>query len=134
MSSAVYDALIALEPADREAESKGDDRATDRIASAKHGLLLLFDGLNSEPAIRKFIALSHFDLGTHSSETFDCVAIRKRRAIRPIVEQELTKPTDPCTPEFGKDNPICLSPEQTTSRLRSLLYMIDNKEECPLER
>lgn len=134
LGDVAYDALIALAPADREAESKGDDRAADRIASATHGLLLLFEDLNSEPAMRKLIALSHFDLGTHPSETFDCIVIRKRPAIRPIVEQELRKPAEPCTPEFGTGSPICLSPEQTSSRLRSLLHMIDNKEECALPR
>lgn len=130
IADVAYGALIALEPADREAESKGDDRAADRIASATQGLLLLFEDLNSEPAMRKLIALIHFDLGTHASETFDCIAIRKRPAIRSIIEEELRNPTDPCTPEFGTGSPICLSPEQTSSRLRSLLHMIDNKEEC----
>ena len=97
--------------------------------------MLLFDDQNSEAAMRKLVALGHFDFGAASSVIYECVVVRKGRAITPILEQELRKENfAPCLAAFGEGSSLCPSNLQTSKRLRTLLQRIEADEPCTIVR
>jgi hypothetical protein len=134
VSDVAYNALVALGPPLREAESKGNSREGDRIASAVQGLLELFDDQTSKAALRKLVALSYFDFGTASSEIYECVVVRKGRAIVPIIKDAIRRDFNPCFAEFGQESPLCSPETKDSKRLNILLRQIEKDEPCTIVR
>ena len=126
------DALVALEPARRAAEASGDSDSATRIATAIQGLLMLLDGQDSEPALRRLLDLAYFNLGAASTESYNCIVVRKGAAIAPLIEREMTGTSNPCEAEFGSASQICRSRDATAAKLRFLVSQIESGEPCAL--
>jgi hypothetical protein len=131
-ADAAYASLIALQPAGIAADARGDGDGGNRIATAVWQLLLLLDQDNSDAALEKLVALSHFDLGTAPTEVYDCVVIRKSALIVPLIQHELREPGDPCITEFGQGSVICRPWDETAEALRSFLSAIAKQEPCEI--
>lgn len=126
------DALVALEPARRVAEASGDSDSATRIATATQGLLMLLDSQDSEPALRRLLDLAYFKLGAASTESYNCIVVRKGAAIAPLIEREISGTSSPCEAEFGSASQICRSRDATAANLRFLASQIESGESCAL--
>jgi len=126
------DALVALEPARRAAEASGDIDSATRIATATQGLLMLLDDQDSETAMRRLLELAYFNLGAASTESYNCIVVRKGAAIVSLIEHEMTRTSSPCEAEFGSASQICRSRDATSTKLRFLASQIESGESCAL--
>jgi hypothetical protein len=131
-SAAAYSALVALQLPAREAVARADDGARARISSASLDALLLLDTESSEVALRRIVALSHFDLGTAASEVYGCMVIRKGQAIVPYIEQELERPGNPCASEFGEGSSVCRPARDVAGSLRFFVSQIVSGQPCEI--
>ena len=132
VADVAYDAIVALEPPRRRAEAEGDEASAERIAIAMSGLLILFDEQTSDAALRRFVELGYLNLGTHDSETYDCIGIRKGQALVPFLEQELRQGSNRCFNEMGQESQICASQKDSDQRFRFLLSEIQRDPHCEL--
>ncbi len=102
--------------------------------------LLLFDGMNSPEALIMFASLSGYYLGATTEKLYQCVALRKGKALAPLLEHYLHDGNPECTNELGQDfsNPsasldgyaLCSTSQQQENRLIDLIARIDNGESC----
>jgi len=97
------------------------------------GLMLLFDSWNSDESLRVLASFSSYYLGEASGGLYDCLVLRKGKAIRPYLEQVLRSNSDECMAEFGARSRGNCEDSRRKERIRNLLSRIDSGERCSNE-
>jgi len=102
--------------------------------------LLLFDGMNSPEALSMFASLSDYYLGAPTEKLYQCLALRKGKALEPLLEHYLHDGNPECINELGQDfsktsasldgYALCSTSQQQEKRLTDLIARIDNGESC----
>ena len=102
--------------------------------------LLLFDGLNSPEALSMFASLSGCYLGAPTEKLYQCLALRKGKALEPQLEHYLHDGNPECINELGQDfskpsgsldgYALCSTRQHQEKRLTDLIAKIDNGESC----
>jgi hypothetical protein len=102
--------------------------------------LLLFDGMNSPEALSMFASLSGYYLGAPPEKLYQCLALRKAKAVEPLLRHYLHYGNPECINELGQDfskpsasldgYALCSNSRQQEQRLTDLIARIDNGESC----
>src|SRR5208283_3075279 len=102
--------------------------------------LLLFDGMNSAEALSMFASLSGYYLGAPAEKLYQCLALRKGKALEPLLVHYLHYGNPECINELGPDfskpsasldgYALCSNSQQQEKRLTDLIVRIDNGESC----
>jgi len=102
--------------------------------------LLLFDGMNSPEALSVFASLSGYYLGAPTEKLYQCLALRKGKALEPLLEHYLHDGNAECISELGQDfskpsgslggYALCSTSQQQEKRLADLIARIENGESC----
>jgi hypothetical protein len=95
------------------------------------GLLLLFDSWNSDESLRVLASFSNYYLGEAFGGLYDCLVLRKGKAIRPYLEQALRSNSDECKKEFGETRPSLCRSSERKERIGDILRRLDAGERCP---
>jgi hypothetical protein len=102
--------------------------------------LSLFDRLDSPAALEEFASLDGYYLGAPGEELFDCLALRKGRALKPYLEQSLYSGNAECSQKLGQSftkpsdvlggYALCATDQQQKAHLRILIGEIDAAKTC----
>jgi hypothetical protein len=102
--------------------------------------LSLFDRLDSPTALEVFADLSGYYLGTRGVELYDCLSMRKGKALRPYLEQYLGNGNAECAQELGQSftkpsdalggYALCPSGQQQKAHILALITEIDSGKSC----
>jgi hypothetical protein len=99
-----------------------------------------FDQINSPAGLQVFASLSGYYLGAPGEKLYECLALRKGKAIKPQLDQYLQNGNSECLKELGQDfsrpsasldgYAFCSTRQEQEGRLRSLIAAIDNGQPC----
>ncbi|HTY56507.1 MAG TPA: hypothetical protein VMB26_14965, partial [Candidatus Binataceae bacterium] len=99
-----------------------------------------FDSLTSPEALAVFASLSGYNLGARAQQLYECLSLRKGKALEPYFEQYLHNGSNECVHELGAsmtqpnaalgNHPLCPSDEQQKIRLTTLLSAIESAKTC----
>ena len=103
--------------------------------------LLSFDQLSSPEALGVLAGLSGYYLGAPGEELYDCLSLRKGRALEPYLEHYLHNGNAECSQELGQSftrpssalggNALCPSGQQQKAHLTRLIAELDSAKTCP---
>jgi len=114
-------------------------------ASAGHSEYLvrqlsLFDPLGSPAALEAFAGLSGYYLGARGEELYDCLSLRKGKALKPYLEEYIHNGNAECTEELGQSftkpsdalggYALCPTGQQQKTHLATLIAEIDSAKTC----
>ena len=118
---------------------RSDKAYTDLSESVVHRLSL-FDPLNSPEALQVFARLSGYYLGARGEELYDCLSLRKGKALEPYLEQYIHNGNAECSQELGQSftkpsaalsgYALCPSDQQKKAHLAALIAEIDSTKKC----
>jgi hypothetical protein len=102
--------------------------------------LSLFDSLGSPEALAMFASLSGYYLGARGEELYDCLSLRKGKALEPYLEKYVRNGNAECSQELGQSftkpsdalrgYALCPSGQQQKAHLTSLIAEIDSSQSC----
>jgi len=102
--------------------------------------LSLLDSLGSPEALAMFASLSGYYLGTRGEELYDCLALRKGKALEPYLEEYVRNGNAECSQELGqgftkpsyalRGYALCPSGQQQKAHLTTLIAEIDSSKSC----
>jgi len=102
--------------------------------------LSLFDPLDSPAALQVFAGLSGYYLGARGEELYDCLTLRKGKALEPYLEQYLHNGNAECSQELGQSftkpsnalgrYALCPSGQRQQAHLAALIAEIDSAKKC----
>jgi hypothetical protein len=102
--------------------------------------LSLFDRLDSPAALEELASLSGYYLGARGEEVFDCLALRKGKALEPYLEQSIHSGNAECSqklgPSFTKPSDVlggyalCPTDQQQKAQLTTLIGEMDAAKTC----
>jgi hypothetical protein len=93
-------------------------------------LFFLYDSWNSKDSLRVLASFSNYYLGEAPGALYDCVVLRKGKAIRPYLEQQLRSSRDECMDEFGESRQSLCRPNERKEKINDLIRRIDAGERC----
>jgi hypothetical protein len=93
-------------------------------------LIFLYDSWNSNDSLKVLASFSNYYLGEAPGALYDCVVLRKGKAIRPYLEQELRSDRGECMDEFGESRQSLCRPNERKERINNLIRRIDAGERC----
>ncbi|MBV8453248.1 MAG: hypothetical protein JOZ29_13395 [Deltaproteobacteria bacterium] len=99
-----------------------------------------FDPLDSPEALGVFADLSGYYLGARAEKLYNCLSLRKGKALEPYMEQYLSNGNTECSQELGQSftkpsdalggYALCPSGEQQKAHLANLIAEIDSAKKC----
>jgi hypothetical protein len=102
--------------------------------------LSLFDPLDSPEALGVFAGLNGYYLSARGEALYDCLSLRKGKALEPYLEQYLSNGNAECSQELGQSftKPsdaldgcaLCPSGRQQKAHLTALIAEIDSAKKC----
>jgi hypothetical protein len=102
--------------------------------------LSLFDPLDSPEALGVFADLNGYYLSARGEELYDCLSLRKGKALEPYLEQYLRNGNAECPQELGQSftkpsdalggYALCPSGQQQKAHLAALIAEIDSAKKC----
>jgi hypothetical protein len=102
--------------------------------------LSLFDPLDSPEALGVFAGLNGYYLSARGEALYDCLSLRKGKALEPYMEQYLGNGNAECSQELGQNftkpsdalggYALCPSGQQQKAHLVTLLAEIDSAKKC----
>ena len=102
--------------------------------------LALFDSMGSPEALGVFASLSGYYLGARGEKLYDCIALRKGKALEPFLKQYLGNANPECLWDLGQKfaapsdalggHALCLSDQQQRDHLTNLIVEIDTAKSC----
>lgn len=103
--------------------------------------LALFEPLSAPEALSVFVSLSGYYLGARGEKLYDCLALRKGKALQSFLEQYLRDGNPECLRELGQsfakpsnaldEYALCPSDQQQRDHLTRLIAEIDTAKPCP---
>ncbi len=115
---------------DRHPQLKDEHDAYWSIAS----LVLLLDGRSDPLTLQTLADLTSYYWGESGGEVFQCVVLRKGKAIVPFLQRSLDAPENDCHEALGENGSGCLQETEYRKGLRALLNAIARDERCAIER
>jgi hypothetical protein len=102
--------------------------------------LSLFDGMNTPDSLGMLASLSGYYLGAPAEKLYECLALRKGKAIEPYLDQYLHNGNSQCLhdlgPDFGKPSAsldgraLCSDTQEVEERLIDLIAKINMGRSC----
>jgi hypothetical protein len=96
-------------------------------------LLTIFDSLDTEADLKTLGSLSSYYIGSHGSELFRCLVLRKGPRIEPRLREMLNEAKSECRELLGDTRKVCYSAQELSDKLRTLLKEIGEGRKCSLE-
>jgi hypothetical protein len=128
---------LALLIQERSARS---DKASSDHSEYPVRQLLSFDQLSSPAALGVFAGLSGYYLGAPGEELYDCLSLRKGKALEPYLEQYLHNGNAECSQELGQSftrpssalggYALCPNGQQQKAHLITLIAQLDSARAC----
>jgi hypothetical protein len=122
-------------------ERVGSDMAPTDHSEYVVSRLALFDPMGSPEALGVLASLSGYYLGARGEKLYDCLALRKGKALEPLLEQYLHNGNPECLRELGQSfakpsnawdgYALCLTDQQQRDHLTRLIAEIDTAKPCP---
>ena len=123
-----------------QAHTARSDKAYTDLSEYVVRRLSLFDPLDSPTALQVFAGLSGYYLGARGEELYDCLSLRKGKALKPYLEQYIHNGNAECSKELGQSftkpsialggYAICPSDQQQKAHLAALIAEIDSARKC----
>jgi hypothetical protein len=102
--------------------------------------LLSFDQLSSPEALGVFAGLSGYYLGAPGEELYDCLSLRKGKALEPYFEQYLHNGNAECSQELGQSftrpssalggYALCPNGQEQKAHITTLIAELDSAKTC----
>jgi hypothetical protein len=122
-------------------ERVGSDMAPTDHSEYVVSRLALFDPMGSPEALGVLASLSGYYLGARGEKLYDCLALRKGKALEPLLEQYLHNGNPECLRELGQSfakpsnaldgYALCLTDQQQRDHLTRVIAEIDTAKPCP---
>lgn len=102
--------------------------------------LSLFDPMSSPEALGVFASLSGYYLGVRGEKLYDCLSLRKGKALEPFLKQYFRNGNPECLRDLGQNfatpvdalggHALCPSDQQQRGHLTNLIAEIDTAKSC----
>jgi len=131
----VFDLAISIQ------ERVGSDKAHTDHSEYVVSRLALFDPMGSPEALSVLASLSGYYVGARGEKLYDCLVLRKGKALKTLLEQYLDNGNPECLRELGQSfakpsnalggYALCPSDQRQRDHLTRLIAEIDTAKSCP---